>query len=288
MAKIKKQKKTIKKSKAPKKKIRKKKVVKSKKKETKKKLKLPKLNLDFFKKILGASKEVKEKKEIPQLSGISKSIIVEDIMVRNPISVESKDSLLRAFELLEKYRLKSIIVTENGEPIGIIDEQSILSFFSSFVKMEIGSLEENKNKLDKLSKQPVSVAMTRIHQFVTKTTPLEEAIKIMNSYKLDQLPVVEKGKLIGSLLEENVLRFIEKQIAEQRITKSEVLQTGIDKLLDLVNAHKEISSKEAADILKVSISEIEKWARILQQHGSIDIDFSTVGMIKLRKKEKWI
>ena len=85
---------------------------------------------------------------------------------------------------------------------------------------------------------------------------------------------------------DHILEFIEKSATEKEIVGREVLETGIDKLLDLVESQKEISSKEAAEILKMPLSEVEKFARILREHGLIDIDFSTIGTIKLIKKER--
>ena len=177
-------------------------------------------------------------------------------------------------------------MVEKDVPVGIIDELMIVAFLSSFVQMVPGALSENKEELNKISMRPVSSAMTKIEHFVKKNTPLEIGIKLMNSYKIDQLPVVDNNRVVGSLLEENVLSFIEKQVNEQKIIESSVIETGIDKLLDMINASGELNTKDAAGILKTSVAEIEKWGRILQAHNLIDIDFSTVGIVKLVKKEE--
>lgn len=250
------------------------------------------LNMGFFQVLVERFSKKKESsaeaapEEKRDMTHITKTVRCEDIMVRNPITIDSELPLSSAFELLEKHKLRSIIVVENDAPVGLIDELMIIAFFSSFVQMEPGSLEANREELNNLSRKPVSSAMTRMEQFIKKNTPLEAGIRLMNSYKVDQLPVVENNKVVGSLLEENVLSFIEKQVNEQKIVESSIIETGIDKLLDMVNASGTLSTKDAASILKTSVADIEKWARILQSHKLIDIDFSTVGVVKLVKKRE--
>ena len=250
------------------------------------------VSLDFLHNLLekfGKKKEmgsVESPKETRDMSHITKTVRCEDIMVRNPVTIDAELPLSKAFELLEKHKLRSIIVVEKDVPVGIIDELMIVAFLSSFVQMVPGALSENKEELNKISMRPVSSAMTKIEHFVKKNTPLEIGIKLMNSYKIDQLPVVDNNRVVGSLLEENVLSFIEKQVNEQKIIESSVIETGIDKLLDMINASGELNTKDAAGILKTSVAEIEKWGRILQAHNLIDIDFSTVGIVKLVKKEE--
>ncbi|MCD6575955.1 MAG: CBS domain-containing protein [Nanoarchaeota archaeon] len=227
-----------------------------------------------------------EKKEI-KTNHISKAIIVEDLMLRNPITTTSNTPLLEAIELLTKYKLRSIIVVEDKTPVGILTEEGVIEYISSFVNVKEETLEENTKKLERLLKKPVSSVMIKIDKFVKKTTPVEAAVKIMNSYEIDQLPVVNKNnELVGTIMLDHILEFIEKSATEKEIVGREVLETGIDKLLDLVESQKEISSKEAAEILKMPLSEVEKFARILREHGLIDIDFSTIGTIKLIKKER--
>jgi len=71
--------------------------------------------------------------------------------------------------------------------------------------------------------------------------------------------------------------------------KKSVIETGVDKLVRLVNERKKISIKDAAKELGVSVSSIEDWADFLEQEGiiSIETQLTTVYLVekKLGKKE---
>ena len=57
------------------------------------------------------------------MSGI---ILVRDIMVRNVKTVRTDDTVLEAVKKMNKFRIGSVIVTNNGRPVGIITERNIL------------------------------------------------------------------------------------------------------------------------------------------------------------------
>ncbi len=260
------------------------------KKKTKKEKNKEKLN--FLKRI---SKKIKKKdnlkdkikKKIKKAEDVSKTTIVKEIMVRNPVHVKKTSSLSSAFELMKKYNLKSIIVTENKKPIGILNEEEILSFFSSFVRMEKGALENNKKILDKLSKQNVFAAMIKTDDVLKKTDSLEKVARIMITKKLDQLPVVDSsGKIVGIVFNSDILSYIDKKTLDEEKISTDVIETNIDKLYEMVKLYGEITAKKISKKLNISEKQVEDWAKILEEHGLIEIDYSTIGTIKLIKKEK--
>lgn len=264
---------------------------KHKKHKKKTKLEKRKEKFNFLKDIseIFKNKEKTEEKieHIKSVENISKRIIVKDIMVRNPVHVKITSTLSSAFEIMKKYNLESIIVTEKKIPIGILNYEEILSFFSSFIRMEKGSLEEKKHVLDDLSEQDVSAAMIRINDSVSPTDSLELAIKKLISNKLSQIPVVNgSGEIIGILTLENIFSFISKEEESRNIITSSKIETGIDKLFDLIKIHEKISAKEAAKKMKSAEKQVEDWAKILESHGLIEIDYSKIGTIILIKKEK--
>ena len=290
-------KKTVKKRKKAKKtKVKKrvkKRTVKKKKQKTRKKLpkakkitkkkaakKEKKVKIEVVKRFLKKPREKKEK----VVHEISKEVLVEDLMLRNPIFIDIKSTIHDAIEVLDKYNLKSIIVVDNRKPVGMVDEGAILSFLSKKVKIE--EIDDKTKELTKLLKLPVKEVMQEIPFLAKKTTSLSEVVKIFDTKDVNQIPVVDReGKIIGTILEENVLDYL-KYTTTDRTLEKKVVKTGIDKLLDLINKKNVVTSKEAAEKLKMSISEVEKFARILQSHGLIDIDFSTIGVVKLIKKER--
>ncbi len=241
---------------------------------------------EIFKK---SKKERKKKSEdIKKVEHVAKTVLVKDIMIRNPIHVKIKSDLSTAFEIMKKYKLESVIVTEDKIPVGILNYEEILSFFSSFVRMEKGSLEKNKKILDNLSEQEVSAAMIRCDATVSRTDSLEKAIKKLLVNKLSQIPVTDEyGKIIGIVTLENVFSFMAKESGKRGIISSSKIETGIDKLLDLVKTYGKLSAKEASKKLEVNEKMVEDWAKILEGYGLIEIDYSRIGTIKLIKKEKY-
>lgn len=55
--------------------------------------------------------------------------------------------------------------------------------------------------------------------------------------------------------------------------KTEVIETGVDKLVELIKRQKRISIREAAVKLGVSASLVEEWANFLEEEGLIAIDY---------------
>lgn len=67
------------------------------------------------------------------------------------------------------------------------------------------------------------------------------------------------------------------------------IETGVDKLVDLINRKKKISTNEAANELGVSIPVIQEWADFLEDEGLITVDYKLSRTYlcerKLSKKE---
>lgn len=55
--------------------------------------------------------------------------------------------------------------------------------------------------------------------------------------------------------------------------KQEVIETGVDKLVELIKKEKRISIKQASTKLGVADSLIEEWANFLEEEGLISIDY---------------
>lgn len=253
-------------------------------------IKAKKSHLDFLKDILTRNRNIKEnapsKLANIAVDKLEQRAYVEDVMTKNPVAINYRDSLSTAFEYMLKYKLDSLIVTKKDEPIGIISERDILSFISSSIKLDETKIENDGARIAKILGKRVEAAMNEKYASVEKTAPLEKAIELMGANSLSILPVVEGKHLVGVILEEDILNFIENRNLPQENIKEDSIETGIDKLLDLINKYGEITSKDAAESLGENPSKIEKWARILQSHNLIDIDFSKIGVIKLIKKEK--
>jgi Mn-dependent DtxR family transcriptional regulator len=64
-----------------------------------------------------------------------------------------------------------------------------------------------------------------------------------------------------------------------------IITTPLDKLLDLVMKRGRIRIKDAAKSFGVSRAQIDEWAKILEEHGLVEIHYPPVGEPELRKKQ---
>lgn len=72
--------------------------------------------------------------------------------------------------------------------------------------------------------------------------------------------------------------------SNNKSNESSVIQTDIDRLLNLLEEGKSISVLDLAKKLKVKIEQVEKWAKILEEHGLIEIEYPIIGLPRLKKK----
>lgn len=113
----------------------------------------------------------------------------ESGMIRNPITLTPDKKISEALELMKKYRISGIpIVDQNDKLVGILTNRDL-------------RFEPNKNL-------KVSDLMTK-ENLVTASigTTLEKAEVILQNYKIEKLPVVDKnGKLRGLITFKDILK----------------------------------------------------------------------------------
>src|SRR3989338_1591166 len=65
---------------------------------------------------------------------------------------------------------------------------------------------------------------------------------------------------------------------------SSIIETGVDKLVDLINAKGRISSSEAAIALGVSPAVIMEWADFLEEEGIISVEYKLTKQFLVARK----
>ncbi len=118
-------------------------------------------------------------------------LTAKDIMVSEPLAVHPLEQIAAVDLLMSRNNLSGIPVID-GKLIGIITMRDImLSRFSICVN---GLKVE-----DLMRKNPVSV---------TPDSPIKEVLKIILEQKLEQVPVVEDGQVVGIINNDKILRKI--------------------------------------------------------------------------------
>ena len=123
------------------------------------------------------------------MSGI---ILVRDIMMRNVKTVRTDDSALDAVVKMNKFHIGSVIVTNNGRPIGIITERNILE------RIVEPRLDPSTVRAKDIMSSPVIT--------IDPNTAVEEAAQIMARKHIKKLPVVDGGKIVGVVSTSDIVR----------------------------------------------------------------------------------
>jgi CBS domain-containing protein len=130
------------------------------------------------------------------LSGI---LLVRDIMVRNIKTVRTDDSVHDAALKMNKFGIGSVIVTNNGRPVGIITERNILD------RIVVPRLDAGTVRTKDIMSSPL--VTVDIH------TAVDEAAKIMAQKKIKKLPVIDGEKVVGVVTTSDIVRSNPTQIS---------------------------------------------------------------------------
>ena len=123
------------------------------------------------------------------MSGI---ILVRDIMVRNVKTVRTDDSAWDAVVKMNKFRIGSVIVTNNGRPVGIITERNILE------RIVEPRLDPSSVRAKDIMSAPLIT--------IDLNTAVEEAAKIMARKGIKKLPVVDGERVVGVVSTSDIVR----------------------------------------------------------------------------------
>jgi acetoin utilization protein AcuB len=134
---------------------------------------------------------------------------VRDRMTADPCTVGPNDSLQSVIELLRRRDIRSVPVIENGELIGIITDRDVRQVAPAYPL--IRDEDEIRRYTENLK---VTAAMTADPLRVKPDTPLVEAAKVLETYKISSLPVVNGQTVVGLISVMDLLRvFIEQNEA---------------------------------------------------------------------------
>lgn len=131
---------------------------------------------------------------------------VLDRMSLSPLTIGPEDSLQTALDLLHKHNIRELPVVEHGKLIGIVTDRDLRQIAPSYPVFR--DQQEIRYYLQTLK---VAAAMTVDPLVVSPETSLVEAAKLLHTYRIGSLPVVEDEKLVGLISVTDLLRvFIEQ------------------------------------------------------------------------------
>ncbi len=144
-------------------------------------------------------------------------IKAKDIMTRNVVTVTPDTDILQAAKrLLENHFNGLPVVDDEGRLLGILCQDDLIvqqkqvplpSVFTLLDGMiPLFSGKQMEKEVEKMVAMKVSQAMTPNPRTVDPETAIEDIATIMVRKNIHTLPVLEKGKLVGVIGKEDVLR----------------------------------------------------------------------------------
>ncbi len=121
-----------------------------------------------------------------------REILVREIMSNRPRTGTPGMTVKEAAALMLREGVGSLIVLEDGQPVGMLTERDIL-----YKVVAVGKMP-SRTKVESVMSSPVLT--------VAPDSSVSLAAKRMSDLHLRRLPVVEDDKLIGMLTEKDVLR----------------------------------------------------------------------------------
>ncbi len=127
-------------------------------------------------------------------------MFVKSRMTAKPFTVTPDNTVPEAVAIMTAHRVRHLPVLSEGRVVGVVSKGDLAaagpSRATTFSAGEINYL---------LSKLRVSKVMTRDPIVISSDALLEEAAVLMRDNKIEMLPVVDDGKLVGVITESSIL-----------------------------------------------------------------------------------
>lgn len=164
-------------------------------------------------------------------------MLVKSWMSQEVITVTGSDTLVEVEQLFEEHNLRRIPVIEGDLVTGIICDTDILKAKPSILDPGNAVLE-----VERFSQLLVQHVMTDGPVTVSVDDTLENALLVMRRHKINSIPVVKEGSLVGIITETNIFNaFLTALGAETGGTRLEVMigrkSASLHSLLDVFQQH---------------------------------------------------
>lgn len=140
----------------------------------------------------------------------SEALLVEDAAEAAKYRVYPETPLTEVVDLIVRRDLRAVpVVGERYEVLGIITTGDALERVLRDAGSEEGESEGGRRVLTARD------VMTRAVLCVSESQPLVDAARMMANRKVDQLPVVRDGELVGLITRQGVLQALHRDLREE-------------------------------------------------------------------------
>ena len=119
--------------------------------------------------------------------------VVADI-ANELITIDGGSTIKEAAEVMLEHGIGSIVVTQDGKPVGIITKSDLLS------RVIVECRDPRECEVTKIMSKPLIS--------VDKDTPILEAMRILKNRKIRRLLVKDEEKLVGIVSETDMVRAV--------------------------------------------------------------------------------
>jgi len=128
------------------------------------------------------------------------SLTVRDVMTRDPFTLEPEDSLMKAVEMMRLRGVRRAPIVLAGMLVGLLVEGDLK-------RAEPSTLSDSEDHFIKVMEEtPVSRIMIQNPVTIAPDQSLLSAAEVLHTTKYGALPVVEDGKVIGILTDNDLIR----------------------------------------------------------------------------------
>jgi len=149
--------------------------------------------------------------------------LVKDYMKRKVIHFKPQDSIFKVAKVLSKHHISGAPVVSNKKVVGVISETDLIKYMRLKLPEESAMTHEFhilsillismvkdqlafKKELEKMSKIKVKDLMSKDVISISPDESIIEAATVMEKHKIDRLPVIHSGKLIGIIARPDLIR----------------------------------------------------------------------------------
>jgi CBS domain-containing protein len=202
-----------------------------------------------------------------------KKTLVSELMTRNIISVSPYSTLEEVVEIFKSNKISGAPVLDKNFFIGEISKTDILNLVKK------NSLEEIDEKDREILKKTFVADIMKKPICIHEDRSVEEAKKKMEKHNIKRLLVLDKkNRLVGIITRTDLLKWAPKQEIKDTVS------TKIDEMIKILEDGP-IEIKKLSKILNTPENLVESWAKILEEHGMVEISYPAIGspVIKLKK-----
>ncbi len=147
-----------------------------------------------------------------------------DFMNKRVIYFSPDNTILEISEKFSEYNISGAPIVEGGRVVGLVSNSDVIKFINERLYKDISELSSTtssfilnlskavfgdkkfKDEVDKIMGTKVREVMKKEVKFVSSEADIAEVVEIMTKMKINRLPVVDNGELVGIIARDDVIR----------------------------------------------------------------------------------